>query len=99
VGFSTDYEGRLNLNRAKSIFRSRLILLLAVLAVFAVTLAGPVQPAAMAVCPDSANVYYYSDATYSTVVGHCWHSCCQLWTCTGVLTDYYTVRTRSCSVQ
>lgn len=87
------------MNRARTLLRSRLSLLLPLLAVFAVTLAGPSQPAAVAACPDAANVYYYSDATHSTIVGRCWHNCCQLWTCTGQLTDYYTVRLRSCDFQ
>ena len=84
------------MNLARNILRSRLSLLMALLAIFAVTLAGPRQPAAMAACPDAANVYYYSDATHATVVGRCWHNCCKLWTCTGQLTDYYTVTTWVC---
>jgi hypothetical protein len=75
---------------------SRLSLLVALLAAFAVILAGPSQPAAMAACPDAARIYYYSDATHATQVGYCYHDCCQLWTCTGELTDYYTVYKRTC---
>lgn len=42
-------------------------------------------------CVDAARVYYYSDASHTTQVGYCYHDCCELWTCTGELTDYYTV--------
>ena len=87
------------MNRANSVLRSRLIPLLALLAIFAVTLMGPSQPAAVAACPDAARVWYYSDASHTTQVGYCFHNCCQLWTCTGQFTDYYTVRKRSCSVE
>lgn len=79
------------MNRAKAFSRSRLILLVALLAVLGVTLSGPAQPAAVAACPDGANVVYYSDASHTTQVGRCWHNCCKLWTCTGQLTSYYTV--------
>jgi hypothetical protein len=99
VDCSTDDERRITVNRTRNILRSRLIPLLALLAIVAVSLAGPSQPAAVAACPDAANVRYYSDATYTTQVGYCFHDCCRLWTCTGQLTDYYIVRKRSCSVE
>lgn len=99
VGFSTDQERRLLLNRARNFLRSRLSLLGALLAILAVTLVALPQPAAMAACPDAARVNYYSDATLTVMVGQCWHDCCKLWSCSGQLTDYYTVRMRSCSVQ
>lgn len=82
------------MKHASKFLRSRLTLLGVLLAVVAV--AGPIQPAAVAACPDAANVIYYSDASHTTQVGRCWHNCCQLWTCTGQLTDYYTVRMRPC---
>lgn len=50
----------------------------------------------MASCPDGARAYYYSDASHSTQVGTCWHACCQLWSCTGEITHYYTVFTWPC---
>jgi hypothetical protein len=87
------------LNRVRTILRSRLTLLLALLAIFAVTLVGPPKPAVMAACPDAANVIYYSDASHTTVVGRCWHDCCKIWTCTGQLTDFFTVRKRPCDFQ
>lgn len=87
------------MNRVRKFFRSRLSLLAALLAVLAVILPGLPRPAAMAACPDAARIIYYSDATYSTVVGRCYHDCCELWTCTGQLTDYYKVYKRSCSLQ
>ena len=71
--------------------RHRLSLLVAVLAVVAMALAGPHQPAAQATCVNAAFIFYYSDATYTTQVGYCHHDCCQLWTCTGTLTNYSTV--------
>lgn len=57
-----------------------------------------VMPSAVntASCPDAARAYYYSDATYTTQVGTCWHACCELWSCTGEITPYYTVHTRPC---
>jgi hypothetical protein len=99
VGFSTDAERSLIVNRAKTILRSRLSLLVVLLALFAVTLTALPQPAAMAACPDAARVYYYSDAAHTTLVGQCWHDCCKLWTCTGQLTDFWTVFKRTCSVE
>jgi hypothetical protein len=77
-------------NEGKSM-RIRLGLLVAVLAIFAVAMVGPQQRAALAVCPDAALVYMYSDATYTTKVGQCVHACCQVWTCTGTLTNYQKV--------
>ena len=47
-------------------------------------------------CPDRANIYYYSDASKTTQVGHCYHGCCEIWTCTGEITDYYNVWTFPC---
>jgi len=47
-------------------------------------------------CPDAARAYYYSDATLTTKVGTCWHACCELWSCTGEITPYYTVFTHPC---
>jgi hypothetical protein len=79
------------LKSARNFLRHRLSLLLAVLAVLAISLAGPRQPAASANCPAAASVDYYSDATYTTVVGNCIHGCCRNWTCTGQLTQYSLV--------
>lgn len=79
------------MNNVKKLLRSRLTLLLALLAVFAITLVGLQPSAAVAACPDAARVNYYSDATYTTQVGTCYHACCKLWTCTGQLTDYSIV--------
>lgn len=79
------------MNSARNPFRRRLVLLLAALAVLAVALAGPRQPAASAAVCNAASVDYYSDATYTTVVGNCTHGCCQNWVCTGTLTQYSVV--------
>lgn len=82
----------------RNILRNRLSLLLVLLAIFTVAFAES-QPSAMAVCPDAATDYYYSDATYTVRVGECHHACCQLWTCTGQVTMYgRTVRRFSCSL-
>jgi hypothetical protein len=106
------------LNHARNSSHYRLGLLLALLALFAVTLAAPQparaattsawlpqpaptavlpdwlpQPTAMTTCVDAHRVDYYSDATYTTKVGQCIHGCCQLWTCTGTLTNYSIVAT------
>lgn len=84
------------MNLLRKVLRNRLSLLVALLGVLAVALAGPQQPAAMATtCPDAALVYYYSDATLTTKVGQCVHACCQLWTCTGTLTNYSVVVRRT----
>ena len=83
----------------RNALRYRLSLLIALLAILTATFATP-QPSAMAVCPDAATDYYYSDATLTTQVGECHHACCQLWTCTGEVTMYgRTVMRRSCSVE
>lgn len=87
-------------SNGKKALRTRLVLLLALLAIVAVTLAGPQGPAASATCPDAARVNYYSDATYTTLVGYCVHGCCQLWSCYGTLTNYSKVVYEfSCSTQ
>jgi hypothetical protein len=88
---SPHFERRRILNSVRKLFRSRLTLLLALLAAFARTLAGPGQRAASATCVPAASVNYYSDATYTTVVGNCVHACCRTWTCTGQLTQYSVV--------
>jgi hypothetical protein len=79
------------LNSARNFLRHRLSRLLALLAIFAMTLAGPRPPAALAAACNAASVDYYSDATYTTVVGNCTHGCCRNWTCTGQLTQYSVV--------
>jgi hypothetical protein len=79
------------LNSAGNFFRHRLSRLLALLAIFAMTLAGPRQPAALAAACNTVSVDYYSDATYTTMVGNCIHGCCRNWTCTGQLTQYSVV--------
>jgi len=63
------------------------------------TIAELVTPASVnkASCPDRARAYYYSDASHTTQVGTCWHACCQLWSCTGEITPYYTVFTHPCN--
>lgn len=71
--------------------RRRVTLLLALVAVFALALASLQQRPALATCPDAASVNMYSDATYTTLVGNCVHSCCQIWTCTGQLTNYQVI--------
>jgi hypothetical protein len=95
VKFLHTHERRLSLNYARKFLFNRLSLLLALLAILATSLAGPL-PCASASCPDRANIRYYSDATYTTQVGYCYHNCCELWTCTGQLTDYYIVRKFPC---
>jgi hypothetical protein len=90
------YEGGLILNLSRKFLRNRLSLLVAPLAVLALALAGP-KPAAIAVCPDAGWVRYYSDATYTTLVGKCSHGCCELWTCTGQMTDYSTSHLFTCN--
>ncbi len=79
------------LNNVRKFLRSRISLLLAVLGIFGLAMAGPQQKTALAVCPDAALVYMYSDATYTTKVGQCVHACCQVWTCTGTLTNYQKI--------
>jgi hypothetical protein len=80
------------LNNASNPLRRRLVLLLALLAVLGFTLAGPQQPSLHATCSFATDnivlTYYYSDATYTTKVGQCYHSCCESWTCSGTLTQY-----------
>ena len=87
------------MKHAKGFLFNRLSLLVALLVVLAVSLIGAVPgslPCANASCPDQARITYYSDATHTTQVGVCSHACCKLWTCTGQLTDYYTVWTFPC---
>lgn len=85
------------MNRIKNFLCNRLSLVLTLLAILSVSLAGSLSlPCASASCPDRAKIWYYSDATYTTQVGYCYHECCQLWTCTGELTDYYRVKKFPC---
>ena len=78
------------MNSLNSLLRHRLTLLLATVAIFALALVGPRQREAQAVC-NAASVDYYSDATYTTIVGNCTHGCCLNWVCTGTLTQYSKV--------
>jgi hypothetical protein len=79
--------------------RPALLALLLLLSFVAVPFAG-LQTSALAVCPDTARDFYYSDATYTVKVGECYHACCQLWTCTGQVTMFgKNVMKRSCSVE
>jgi hypothetical protein len=71
--------------------RGRLGILLALFGIVALSLAGPQQRAAMATCSNQVRFTCYSDATYTTVVGYCYHGCCQLWTCVGEVTDYQKI--------
>jgi hypothetical protein len=59
-------------------------------------LAGPRPPAALAnTCGDMILVDYYSDVTHTTVVGSCYHGCCQAsWSCTGTMTPYSEITDR-----
>lgn len=70
--------------------------------------AGPPQPAALAArSPQAAlpascannivYIYYFNNAQHTTEVGECYHSCCTTWTCTGQVTNYYTLREFSCN--
>lgn len=76
----------------KDVLRSRLTLLLALLAIFAIAVAGP-QPAAIAYCGgDTGSVRFYSDATYTTQVGYCWKNCIQCrWFCSGQTNTGYRI--------
>ena len=87
------------MHHLRSISRSRLSLLLALLAIFAVTLAALPHPA-LAACADGVYESFYSDATFTTQVGECHHNCCQLYTCTGTVTMYGRVDYRfTCDFQ
>lgn len=81
------------MNNEKNAVRRRLVLTLALLAVIAVIVAGPQVPTASATCndPNIVRVNFYSDATYTTVVGYCSHGCCQIYTCYGQSTLYSKV--------
>jgi hypothetical protein len=99
------------LNHARNFSRSRLTLLMALLAVFAAILswlpqpamavatpASLPQPTAMATCLDAVSQDYYSDATYTVKIGNCYHYCCAThFTCTGQYSNYYKIAwERSC---
>lgn len=87
------------MTRLKRILGRRVPQIAVLLALFAVAFAAP-QKSALAVCPDSARDFYYSDATYTVKVGECYHACCQLWTCTGQVTMFgKNVMKRSCGVE
>jgi hypothetical protein len=83
------------LDRVKKLLCNRLSLAIALLAIFAVTLAGS-RPTAIASCPDRVTIRYYNNAAHTTQVGYCHHDCCQLLTCTGEQTSYYTVKKVPC---
>ncbi len=73
---------------SKNPVRHRLSLLLIMAVMVAVALIGPHQRFASASCVPGAFARYFSDATYTTQVGLCHHNCCELWTCTGEMTQY-----------
>jgi len=81
------------MSNEKKAVRRRLVLVLALLAVIAVTVAGPQGPTASATCNDfnTARVNFYSNASDTTLVGYCVHGCCQIWTCYGQATMYETL--------
>jgi hypothetical protein len=88
------------LSHVRNFSRSRLSLLLALLATFAVALAGLFPRPAMAACADAVWESFYSDATFTTQVGECHHTCCHLYTCTGQVTQYGRVDRRlTCDFQ
>jgi hypothetical protein len=93
VSHYANNERRLLLNHVRNFSRSRLSLLLALLATFAVTLACLPNPA-MATCADAVYESFYSDSTFTTMVGECHHDCCHLYTCTGQVTQYGRVDER-----
>ena len=70
----------------RSFLRSRVSLLLVVLALVAVGLTAPRTSDAISNCAGGlfGTETYYSDATYTTVVGTCRKTCCQAsWYCFG----------------
>ncbi len=82
------------MNRVRHFSRSRISLLLALLATFALTVASLPPHSAMAACADAVRESFYSDATLTVQVGECHHDCCQLYTCTGQVTNYGRVDER-----
>lgn len=57
-----------------------------------------VQPSqAIVFCNPNAVTTYYSDASHSTVVGHCGGGCCQPCTCTGTTSPYSTTQRVYCT--
>ena len=56
-----------------------------------------VQPSqAVAFCRPNTVTTYYSDASHSTVVGHCGGGCCTPCQCTGTVTPYSTSQMYYC---
>jgi hypothetical protein len=95
----TPHRKETSLSHVQSFSRSRLSLLLALVATFAMTLACLPRPA-VAACADAVYESFYSDATFTTKVGECHHACCQLYTCTGQVTQYGRVDQRfTCNFQ
>ena len=95
----TTTKGETSLSHVQNFSRSRLSLLLGLAATFALTLACLPHPAAAA-CADAVYESFYSDATFTTQVGECHHECCQLYTCTGQVTQYGRVDERfTCDFQ
>ncbi len=74
-------------SRPHSLLRFRL-LGLALAFVLSILAVRPGQ--AVAFCNPSLSVTYYSDASHTTVVGHCGAPCCGTCTCTGTVTAYST---------
>lgn len=71
-----------------------LLALLAVLAIFP-TLLFPSPAAALGLIETET---FYSDATYTTIVGRCIENSCQgTYSCTGTITDYSKITVRSCA--
>lgn len=60
------------------------------------------QPAAVEPCNEttvgvSGNIFSYSDATYTTLVGHCRKLCCWThWVCSGQVTGFHIDHINSC---
>jgi len=86
------------LNLLRTLLRSRLNLLFALLVILTVALADTL-PAATQTCAGglSGTITSYSDATYTTVVGTCRKLCCwDHWVCSGTTTIYRIEDTYIC---
>jgi hypothetical protein len=75
------------MHRLKPFLRRRFVLLLAVLG-FVSLLPMTRQPSFAGGCGTGFAQIFYSDASETTVVGHCSRNCTQITTCTGTKTAY-----------
>jgi hypothetical protein len=73
--------------------------LLGLAVAFVISLLAVRPSQAFGFCSPNSATTYYSDASHSTVVGHCSAGCCTACQCTGTVSAYSTSQRFECPAQ